>query len=266
MKADNSDFYYSHGDLSYDFDEEHKDHELADIEFSLMEKHIAGRSNSLQLFCGAGRHVLAFSRQNIHTIGIDISSYLIRKAERLIQKKETNNGSVLCGDVLNLPFQDNTFECVTALGNSICLLNNEQLEALFAQVGRTVNPKGIFVLDMPDFDFLINGNGLVLNSAATTKAFSSEKFGPGLFTWERSYDPEKKMIFSNEQITFHQGTDQERKYETRFFFNTLYPHEIQSMADGFDMDLIDTISYEDPRKIYKGMLRKRVFMIFQARS
>lgn len=266
MTEDNSVFYYRHGDLSYDFDEEHKDHELADIEFSLIKSHLSQTSNSLQLFCGAGRHVLAFSRHNIYSIGIDISRHLIHKANELIQKKNCITGKVLCGDVLNLPFQENAFQCITALGNSICLLNDEQLEKLFTQTKRVMKQNGIFILDMPDFNFLIKQKGLKFNSSSRTKKFVSKKFGPGLFTWDRSHDPEKKMIFSNEQIIFHQGTDREKKYETSFFFNTLYPHEVEAKADTFQMKLIETIPYEDQRGIYKGMLKKRIFMVFQAWS
>lgn len=259
----NTNFYYHHADLSYDFDDEHQDHELADIEYTLIGDHVAGASNSLHLFCGAGRHVLVFSKKDNHSVGIDISSYLIQKAQRLLQEKNCIKGTVLCGDVLRLPFQEKTFGCVTALGNSACLLNNGQLDQMFSQAERVLAGNGLFILDMPNFTSLLGKQEFTFDSCSQTKEFISEKFGPGQFTWDRVYDPDKKVIVSNEQIVFHPGLKNQAIYNTQFSINTIYPDEIESRANDHHFSLMDTIYYDDPRNRYKGMLKKRVFMVFQ---
>ena len=60
-------------------------------------------------------------------------------------------------------------------------------------------------MDMPDFHWLIEKEGMAFNSGSMTKTFVSNKFGLGRFTWDRSYHPDKNMICSEEEIVFDQG-------------------------------------------------------------
>ncbi|MCG8686836.1 MAG: class I SAM-dependent methyltransferase [Desulfobacterales bacterium] len=263
MIQDNAGFYYRHGELSFDFDDEHQDYELAGIEFVILKNYLEDISNALHLFCGAGRHVLEFSKHNIQSVGLDISSYLICRANELLKKEKCLNANVLCANVLNLPFHEKQFQCVTALGNSICLLTGDQLKILFLQIKKVVKKSGLFLMDMPDFHWLIEKQGMELNSGSMTKEFISNKFGPGQFTWERSYHPDKNMICSNEEIVFALGEHNEKRLKSKFCFNTLYPDDVKAIANTFRLEHLTTISYEDPREIYRGMLKKRLFMVFQ---
>ena len=135
---------------------------------------------------------------------------------------------------------------------------------MFSQTERVLTGNGLFILDMPNFTSLLGKQELTFDSCSQTKEFISEKFGPGQFTWDRVYDPDQKVIVSNEQIVFRPGKKKQTIYNTQFSINTIYPGDIESRADSYRFSLVDTIYYDDPRDRYKGMLKKRVFMVLQA--
>lgn len=259
-----AEFYNQHGDISYDFDDEHTDFELAEIEFALLKKYLSPNPHVLQLFCGAGRHVLEFAKNGLKSVGMDISPFLLDKARGLLDPKKQMNASLICADVLAPPFGQGIFGCATALGNSISLLNDSQLSRLYCQTHWVLKSGGVFIIDIPDFDFLISNNALAFDANIQTKQFFSKAHGPGLFSWNRIFDPESCQIISNETIVFHPNTRREQKYTTRFCINVLFPDDIQKLSVKHGFRHLETIVYDDPRGIYRGMIKRRFFMVHQA--
>lgn len=259
-----AEFYNQHGDISYDFDDEHTDFELAEIEFALLKAYLPPKTHVLQLFCGAGRHVLEFAKNGLRSVGMDISPFLLDKARALLDQKKQMNASLVCADVLAQPFGQSIFGCATALGNSISLLNDPQLSRLYCQTHRGLKSGGVFIIDIPDFDFLITSNALAFDANVQTKHFFSKANGPGLFSWTRVFDPESCRIISNETIVFHPNTRREQKYNTRFCINVLFPDDLQKLGAKHGFRHVETIIHDDTRGIYRGMIKRRFFMVYEA--
>jgi len=264
MALDNSEFYQRHGDLSYDFDSEHLDFDLAKQEYELIAPYIKICQKVLHLFCGAGRHLKIFSSTEACSIGVDISPFLLEKAYAMLKKNEyCRNSSLICADVMHLPLNPDTFDCITALGNSICLLDNHQIDYVFRQASSILGDSGILVLDMPDFKFVLNQDKFIRNNVVLKKSFHSDRYGPGIFTWKRKFDPVLQKIFSYETLEFQKSGAKTNLIETTFFFNIIYPDQMVQKAKDSGFFLRATIDLEDIRGIYNGMLKKRIFMVFK---
>ncbi|MBF0469560.1 MAG: class I SAM-dependent methyltransferase, partial [Desulfamplus sp.] len=235
---DNTSFYSEHGNLSYEFDDEHQDHELAAIEFDLLSSHLKHVETALHLFCGAGRHLAAFARNGIQSIGIDISPFLTQQACNLINMERPRLRAPaynVVGDALYLPFAENHFECVTALGNSISLLSDDQINQFFYQAGRVMKTEGIFILDIPDFEQMKNGQTPLTTTINTSRNIYSKNFGNGVLNWHRFHDQENNRICSIEEIIFHKGSIKGKKIQSHFFFHIIVPDRLRCKAKEFNL-------------------------------
>src|SRR4051794_10628912 len=68
----------------------------------------------LDVACGPGLLVCAFARIVEHAAGIDLTPAMLDQARALQEEQGLRNVSWLRGDVLTLPFPDETFSIVTA--------------------------------------------------------------------------------------------------------------------------------------------------------
>lgn len=70
-----------------------------------------GKEQFLDLGCGIGRHTILFANNGYNTHGFDLSQEAI---DRTKQWADELNLKVQCktGDMLNLPYEDNSFECI----------------------------------------------------------------------------------------------------------------------------------------------------------
>lgn len=77
-------------------------------------------------------------------IGVDFSINMLKVAKREYEREDLV--SLVCGDALNLPFRDNSFDCVTA---AYCLRNLKDVRAGVREVMRVLKPGGrMVVLDL----------------------------------------------------------------------------------------------------------------------
>jgi len=263
--CDNTRFYSEYGNLSYEFDDEHQDHELALIEFDLLDRYLSSLDNALHLCCGAGRHLVVFAEKGIRSIGIDISPFLVQQASFLVKRKRSELQATaysLVGDVTRLPFSSNSFQCITVLGNSLCLLSDEQVTRIFEQADQVMPYGGVLILDIPDFEQMKSGSSALTTSINVSKKIHSTTLGSGVLHWHRFHDPKNNQICSNETLVFNEGDAKEKKIESHFAFHIILPQTLRRKATAFNMELLAIKTYEDGRGKYRGMLAKRIFMIF----
>ena len=111
----------------------------------------AREARILDLCCGQGRHCLELARRGFKNVnGVDRSRYLIRLAKK---RAQTEGLSVIFkeGDARNPRLTENSFDCVTIMGNSFGYFSNKQDdEKVLHAVGKILRPTGQLMLDITD--------------------------------------------------------------------------------------------------------------------
>lgn len=109
----------------------------------------------LDLCCGQGRHCLELARRGFKNVtGVDRSRYLIRLAKKRA-RKEGVNITFHEGDARKFRLQENSYHCVTLMGNSFGYFDREEddIQVLEA-VKRVLVPAGLVVMDLADGEWI----------------------------------------------------------------------------------------------------------------
>lgn len=72
-----------------------------------------GFKRFLDLGCGLGRHSIYFAHKGYEVNSVDLSDYGINHLKNWAEKENLNIKADLC-DMLNLPFDNDTFDCIIA--------------------------------------------------------------------------------------------------------------------------------------------------------
>jgi AraC-like DNA-binding protein/SAM-dependent methyltransferase len=100
----------------------------------------SGRINLLDLGTGLGRHAVYFSKQGFNVSAMDISEYAIDYLRNWAMKENlTINAEV--GDMLCLPYPDQSFDCIFAY-HVISHTNSVGLKKTIAEIERVLKPNG----------------------------------------------------------------------------------------------------------------------------
>ncbi|MBN2034162.1 MAG: class I SAM-dependent methyltransferase [Deltaproteobacteria bacterium] len=108
---------------------------VKDSVFNLLELQPGERI--LDIGCGEGNHLLFFSRLGFNVVGLDASSYMVRRARERLGRQAV----LEVGEAEDLPYEDNEFD-VALFINTIEFLNNP-IEAL-REAGRVARRR-IFI-------------------------------------------------------------------------------------------------------------------------
>lgn len=102
-----------------------------------------GRKNTSWLDIGTGTGVLPFNLCNYGAsiTGVDISESQIEVAKTLTIEKGVNNVSFLVSPAETTPFEDNTFDCITA---AQCFWYFDR-DKIIDEIKRLIKPGGVFV-------------------------------------------------------------------------------------------------------------------------
>ena len=139
---DNQRYYVRNGALSYELDQEHTDGDLTALEMDLIADSLDGIRGAVHLCCGAGRHVAAFERRGIPSVGMDISPVLLKRA----RENTSPPGCLVQGNALSVPLKSGSTDCVTLLGNSLCLFPAGSGKRIFEEVHRIQITRGLCIL------------------------------------------------------------------------------------------------------------------------
>lgn len=72
-----------------------------------------GFKRFLDLGCGLGRHSVYFSQKGFEVNSVDLSEYAVNHLMDWAKEEQLDITAKVC-DMLNLPFDDNTFDCIIA--------------------------------------------------------------------------------------------------------------------------------------------------------
>lgn len=100
-----------------------------------------GDETALDIACGTGDITFGLARRlkSGHAIGLDITQAMLDIAERKRKGAGMSNVSFHRGDILNLPFSDETFDGVTA---GYALRNVPDISAALFEIKRVLKPGG----------------------------------------------------------------------------------------------------------------------------
>ena len=109
-------------------------------------KHLDIKSDDiiLDVGCGGGINITRMAKQAKKVYGVDYSNESV-KVSREVNRQEIYDGKVevIKGDVQSLPFEDDTFDIVTAFETVYFWPN---IEKCFGEVKRVLKPGGIFLI------------------------------------------------------------------------------------------------------------------------
>ncbi|WPC40178.1 class I SAM-dependent methyltransferase [Clostridium sp. JS66] len=72
-----------------------------------------GFNKFLDLGCGLGRHSIYFSKKGFEVNSLDLSKYAVNHLRKWAKEEKVNISVDIC-DMLNLPFENDSFDCVMA--------------------------------------------------------------------------------------------------------------------------------------------------------
>jgi 2-polyprenyl-3-methyl-5-hydroxy-6-metoxy-1,4-benzoquinol methylase len=127
----------------YGTEASHRFHETAlDHITSLLEPY--GKSQVLDAGCGDGVHAIRLAQRGYPVLALDFSEHILEKARANIgANKLSDQVEFRLGDLLNLPFADNSYDSVLCWG---VLMHIPDVEKALSELARIVRPKGLLVI------------------------------------------------------------------------------------------------------------------------
>lgn len=100
----------------------------------------AGKNAFLDLGCGLGRHAILFGRNGFSVSCFDISEEAILKTKAWAES-EGLSFDCKSGDMLQLPYEDETFDCIFCW-NVISHTDTEGVKRAISEIRRVLKPGG----------------------------------------------------------------------------------------------------------------------------
>ncbi len=104
----------------------------------------------LDVGCGTGRGTILIGEQGFHVTGIDLTREMLDIAEQKKQELGLTNVLFEQGSAAELPFGDNTFDCVTAF-NFIHMFRIKSQKAMIDEMTRVLKPGGTLIIEFDSF-------------------------------------------------------------------------------------------------------------------
>lgn len=99
-----------------------------------------GKKSFLDLGCGLGRHTIQFAKAGFNTFGFDLSKTSIQRTKE--SAKQTGvKADLQVGDMLNLPYDDNSFDCIYCR-NVISHTDTAGMRKIVAELKRVLGKNG----------------------------------------------------------------------------------------------------------------------------
>lgn len=99
-----------------------------------------GFNKLLDLGCGLGRHSIYFAKKDFEVNSVDLSDYGVNHLKKWAEEERLNIEMSVC-DMLNLPFDDETFDCIMAY-NVIYHTDTEGFIKTLEEKKRVLKSKG----------------------------------------------------------------------------------------------------------------------------
>ncbi|NJF25269.1 class I SAM-dependent methyltransferase [Thermococcus sp. Bubb.Bath] len=115
----------------------------------LLLKYMPKKGRVLDLACGVGGFSFLLEDMGFDVVGIDSSGFMIERAKEYAKEKRSKVEFIL-GDARELPFEENSFDYVLFIGDSIVHFDPPVLNSTFKEVARVLKPGGRMLLHFLD--------------------------------------------------------------------------------------------------------------------
>lgn len=105
-----------------------------------------GKRSVLDLGCGLGRHSVLFAKYGFKVTAVDISEYAIEKV-REAEKRENLVITAKACDMVNLPFRENSFDCIFSY-LAISHTDTEGFVKILSKIKEILKPEGEIYLTL----------------------------------------------------------------------------------------------------------------------
>ncbi len=120
-------------------------HYSSRLKLEILLKYIQKNSKVLDAGCANGLFSFAISTSCNEVFGIDINEQFLNIAQEKSQTKQLDNLHFLFGDVENIPFKDEEFDCVFSYS---CIVLVEDARKALTECIRVVKQNGYLILDI----------------------------------------------------------------------------------------------------------------------
>ncbi len=111
-----------------------------------MRWHEKGYKSFLDLGCGRGRHSLLMAQVGMEVSAVDLSEIAVEETKQRLSENGYGGDVRLC-DMLSLPFEDNSFDCILSY-NVISHTDSEGIVKVLSELRRVLKPGGEFYLTL----------------------------------------------------------------------------------------------------------------------
>ena len=105
-----------------------------------------GRRSVLDLGCGLGRHSVLFAKHGFKVTAVDISDYAVKSVREAEKRENVVVTSKVC-DMLELPFRENSFDCIFSY-NAISHTDTEGFHRILNKIKKVLKPDGEIFLTL----------------------------------------------------------------------------------------------------------------------
>jgi len=184
------------------------------VDCCVAELGLDSRTRTLDLCCGAGRHLKYLLKQGVPSIGLDLSHDLLAQAlaDGLPEK------ALIQGDARELPFADEGFDRVVNLFTSFGYFDEDaENQRQLNEIARVLKHEGLVLID--------HMNPHVVR--ANLRERSEEERNGAHIVSHRRIDEQKKRVLKQVEITFADGRRLAYEESVRLFDQ----HEFKAMLD-----------------------------------
>lgn len=105
-----------------------------------------GYRDFLDLGCGLGRHSIFFAKNGFYVTSCDLSIKALDNVKQWAIKEKLNIKTVKA-DMISLPFNDNSFDCLLAY-HVISHTDSNGINKILSEIGRVLRPGGEFYITL----------------------------------------------------------------------------------------------------------------------
>lgn len=138
----------------------------------------------LEAGSGSGKSSILLGK-NIHRTFLDISDKALEFAKHLAKKFQAQNIKFIKGNILNMPFDNQSFDLVWNIG-VVEHYEKAQIQTMLQEMIRTTNINGVLAIGVPNFW-----------TGATLKAWFLKK---SLFSFIKGYRLDSEKFYSQETL------------------------------------------------------------------